>query len=167
MGERGPKPKPATVHLLNGNRSKLPVSQLLQKLQRPVGLPACPPELSDDARAEWSRLGTLLECLGLISDLDMAAFALYCEAWGDYLRACRKLAALGDAGYVMSTPSGYQQIGPWLSIKNVAAANVNKYKQEFGLSPADWNRVDANPQGDLFNGQGSDNKSPDATRFLR
>lgn len=166
MGERGPKPKPATVHLLNGNPGKKNVGGLIQKLQRPVGLPECPPDLSEDARLEWGRLGVLLEQLGLISELDMAAFALYCESWSDFQRACRKLKELGEKGYVMETPSGYQQIGPWLSIKNNAAANVNKYKQEFGLSPADWTRVDANPQGDLF-GNGQEQVKDTAARFLR
>lgn len=125
-----------------------------------------PAHASEDGRAEWQRLGSLLEQLGLISDLDLAAFALYCEAWSDYLRACRKLQQLGDKGYVMDTPSGYQQIGPWLSIKNNAAANVNKYKSEFGLSPADWNRVEANPQGDLF-GDDQQGLQNTAARFLR
>lgn len=154
-GTRGPKPKPASLHLLHGNPSKIPIKDLLGKVRRPVGLPACPDELSADARIEWDRLGALLVGLGLISHLDLASFALYCEAWGDYLKACRKLKELGDRGYVESTPSGYQQMGPWLSIKNRAADAVNKYKSEFGLSPADWNRVEANPQGDLFNDQGS------------
>lgn len=152
MGQRGPKSKPAHLHLVTGNPSKLPVRGLLQKLQRPVELPECPADLSDDAKAEWNRLGPLLESLGLISQLDLAAFALYCDAWGQFLHATRKLQALGDEGMVMSTPSGYKQIGPWLSIKNNAAEKVNKYKAEFGLSPADWNRVDASPQGDLFGG---------------
>lgn len=165
MGRRSIPPH---LHLVNGNPSKKPLKDLLTIGKRPVGIPDCPETLIGDARAEWDRITPLLEALGLISSIDMAALTLYCDAWGDFLRAQRKLEALGDDGYVMNTSSGYKQIGPWLSIKNRAAEAVNKYKQEFGLSPADWSRVDPNPQGDLFGNGKEDTPAPEkgAARFF-
>lgn len=150
MGRRGPKPLPANVHQLRGNAAHKPLGQLLDDIVRPeVAVPSCPRHLSDEARSEWRRITPHLEKLGLISHLDRAALVAYCEAWGDYVWAQRRIAALnegdatGERGRVWDTPSGYKQISVPMQIKNRALEQIAKFLAEFGMSPAARSRVTA------------------------
>lgn len=148
MGERGPKPAPATLHLLRGNPSKLPLSSLLDDVVRPpVALPECPVHLDAEARAEWARIGVHLVNLGLVSEIDRAALAAYCTAWSDYVWASNRIAALnagdasGERGRIWDTPSGYKQISVPMQIRNRALEQMRKGLAEFGMSPSSRSRV--------------------------
>jgi len=81
MGQRGPKPLPANVHLLHGNPSKKPLADLIDSLQPEIEVPSFPKHLWMEARKEWKRIAPELMRYGLISKLDRAALALYCQAW--------------------------------------------------------------------------------------
>lgn len=81
MGQRGPTPLPANVHLLRGNPSKKPLGELLDTLQPEIEVPSFPKHLWPEARKEWKRIAPELERYGLVSKLDRAALALYCQAW--------------------------------------------------------------------------------------
>jgi len=81
MGQRGPKPLPGNVHLLRGNASKKSYADLTAGVNPPVEIPGSPKHLLPDARQEWKRQGARLKELGLIAEIDRAAFALYCQAW--------------------------------------------------------------------------------------
>lgn len=81
MGQRGPKPLPANVHMLRGNPSKKTGVELQAGVHPDVEIPGCPPHLLKEAKKEWRRIGPELEKLGLISKLDRTALALYCQAW--------------------------------------------------------------------------------------
>lgn len=148
MGERGPKPAPAKLHLLRGNPSKLPLASLLDDVVRPaVAIPECPAHLDDEARAEWVRIGVHLQKLGLVSEIDRAALAAYCTAWSDYVWASNRIAALnegepsGERGRVWDTPSGYKQMSVPLQIRNRALEVMMKALAEFGMSPSARSRV--------------------------
>jgi len=151
MGKRGPKPTPPALQLLRGNPRQRGLSTLLDETLRvPVTVPELPSflrakgdgaALAEEARAEWRRITPHLEQLGLISQIDRAALANYCFYWALDVLAAKKLIQLGEAALVETTPSGYRQIGPWLAIKNRAAAALKVYLAEFGLSPAARSRV--------------------------
>lgn len=150
MGQRGPKPMPANVHLLRGNASKKPLSQLLDDVVRPdVEVPTCPSHLSSDARAEWKRITPYLKQLGLITAIDRAALTAYCDAWGEYMWACRRIEELnaddptGERGRIWDTPSGYKQISVVQQIRNRALDQLGKFLAEFGMSPSARSRVTA------------------------
>lgn len=162
MGTRGPKPLPANVHALRGNPSKLPRAQLLDETLRPdVAIPPCPSHLQGEARKEWRRITPHLKQLGLISQIDRAALTAYCDAWGEYVWAARRIEALnaeasaagdasGDAGRVWNTPSGYKQISVIQQIRNRALELMRQFLAEFGMSPAARSRVTrSDPQLDL------------------
>jgi P27 family predicted phage terminase small subunit len=150
MGARGPKPLPANVHLLRGNAAHKPVGQLLDDIVRPeVAVPPCPQHLSADARAEWRRITPHLKKLGLISQIDRAALTGYCQAWGDYVWAQRRIKELngddpaGERGRIWDTPSGYKQISVPMQISNRALDQMAKFLAEFGMSPSARSRVTA------------------------
>jgi P27 family predicted phage terminase small subunit len=149
-GERGPLPKPAQLHLLHGNPSKKPMAALLDEKVRPkVEIPEAPKHLIPEARAEWTRIVTHLEQLGLISQIDRAALSAYCQAWGRWVDVEGKIAELNKkdkqhlAGLIGDTPSGYKQISVLLQISNRCVEQMEKFLSHFGMSPAARSRVTA------------------------
>lgn len=150
MGERGPLAHPANLHLLRGNPSKKPISALLDEGVRPkVEVPDCPEHLTAEARREWSRISGHLKQLGLVSQIDMAALAAYCQAFGRWVDVETKIAILnaedrdGVAGMIGDTPSGYKQISVLLQISNRCVEQMEKFLRHFGMSPAARSRVTA------------------------
>lgn len=92
MGQRGPQPKPANVHLLHGNPSKKPLAALLDEFKPEVEIPDCPGWLWPEAKKEFKRITPELERYGLISLLDRSAIVRYCQAWAEYVWAKKMLA---------------------------------------------------------------------------
>jgi P27 family predicted phage terminase small subunit len=132
----GPAPKPTALHLVHGNPSKKSRDELRDGVSPDIVLPDPPDLLSDEAKEEWARLGPEMVRLGLISNLDRAAFAVCCEHWATWLHAQAKLKALGPEGLVDVTPSGYVQMSVWLQIRNRAAEGLRAYLGEFGMTPS-------------------------------
>ena len=63
----------------------------LDDLQPLVEVPNCPAHLLPEARKEWKRITPELERYGLVSKLDRASLALYCQAWARWVWAERQL----------------------------------------------------------------------------
>jgi hypothetical protein len=74
----GRKPKPTVLKLITGNPGRRPLNRREPKL-RP-GIPSCPPHLSPEAKREWSRVIPLLAECRLVTEVDRAALAAYCQA---------------------------------------------------------------------------------------
>ena len=158
MAKRGPKPLPANVHMLRGNPSKLPADKLLGEPRREVEIPECPSHLLPEAKMEWKRITAQLEKLGLVSQIDRAALAVYCQAWARWINAECKIQELGESGLVDTTPNGYRQMGAWLQVSNRAADQMRAFLVEFGMSPSSRSRVTPNPQMELFAREGDADK---------
>ena len=152
MGQRGPAPKPAAIHLLNGNPGRRSQAAPGSVPAPAVAIPEAPEWLLDAARAEWDRITPELETLGLISALDVAHLAAYCQAYALMVRTgeeLKRLQAEGLAesvpnrtrGLVDSTPSGYKQMSALMTVYNRACDAMAKHAAEFGLSPSARMRV--------------------------
>jgi len=162
MGQRGPKPAPATVHRLRGNPSKIPDHILDKELTVDVEKPSCPNHLSKPAKAEWKRIIVHLEKYGLISQLDRAALAVYCQAYGRWVEAENKIKELGEeGGLIIYTQSGYQQISVWLQISKKAVEQMKAFVGEFGLSPSSRTRINPSP-----NQKKKDDDSDSAAKYF-
>lgn len=180
-GTRGPKSLPANVHAIRGNPSKLPLSQLMDELQPLVEIPNCPAHLLPEARREWKRITPELQRYGLISKLDRAALALYCQAYATWVWADQQLlqavaaAAEGKAkaeaegkpwtggdGYTIPTPNGHLGYSPHWVIRNKAMEQVKQFAAEFGLSPVHRGRVSMsnNRQADWVGHGEEDDQKP-------
>lgn len=147
---KGRKPLPANVHLLRGNPSKIPDARLHGSVQPEVERPECPEHLSEVARVEWDRIVVELEKLGLVSQLDRAALAVYCQAWGRWVEAERHLAELGLEGLTMRTPTGFERPSAWLLVSERAVEQMHRFLTEFGMTPSARARVQRSPQLALF-----------------
>lgn len=132
----GPAPLPANVHRMNNNPSKKSAGELKDELKPDVCLPDPPAHLLPEAKVEWVRLGPEMIRLGLITQLDRAEFASYCQHWARWVQAETKLKELGDSGLIDTTPSGYKQMGVWLQISHRAADGMHKSAREFGMTPS-------------------------------
>ncbi len=144
----GRKPTPTTLKLLRGNPGHRPLNQDESKPQ--PRLPRAPRHLSEESRKEWTRAGRFLLQLGLISDLDLAAFAAYCTAYGRWVEAEQ---ALRTHGVLMKSPNGFPMQSPYLTVANRAMEQMRSLLLEFGMSPASRSRVSGIPlveEGDEF-----------------
>lgn len=149
--KRGPAPKPTSLKLVQGNRGRRPIADC--EAAPEVVAPDCPDHLLADAREEWQRIMPFLIRYKLVTEIDTAALALYCQAYGRWQEAERKIAeqrAKGGDGMLVKAPSGYPIQNPYLAIANRAMEDCYKYLQQFGLSPSARTRVTVNLQGDLF-----------------
>lgn len=144
MGRRGPPPKPRKIKLLRGT---------FRKDRAPKAVPdppkgAKPPNwLSKAAKKEWQRIGPWLEDQGLLTKVDVAAFASYCDLYAtmqEFRKLCRKVGA------AVSIQQGY---------RNVLAKTTTQMKQYlalFGLSPADRERIGVEPAAPPASGDDDD-----------
>lgn len=154
IGQRGPLPKPNVLKLLAGNPGKRPLN-LADGVNPRVEIPSAPKHLGLEARKEWKRVTPLLEELGLISGLDRAALALYCQSVGRLteleMAFNGKVAAHVAAGmtypeavYQVSfsvTPNKFEQQSVLFQMLRAHREEVNRYLGHFGLSPAARARV--------------------------
>lgn len=133
---RGAKPTPTALRRANGNPGKRGYNA--QEPTPEQNLPNCPPHLNDAGREEWHRLAAEMNALGILTRIDRAAFAAYCQCYGRWVEAEDKLA---ETPMLFKTKTGYVQQSPWLSIANKQLELMGRYAAEFGMTPASRPRV--------------------------
>lgn len=148
----GRAPKPTALKLVQGNPGRRPVESKGEARLAFVA-PHRPAHLSPEAAAEWDRILPMLLKYQLVSEIDSASLALYCQSYGRWVEAEGKLAEVrqrGGDGLLMKAPSGYPIQNPYLAIANRAMEDCHRYLQQFGLSPSARTRVVPSGQLDLF-----------------
>jgi P27 family predicted phage terminase small subunit len=151
MAQRGPKPKPTTLKVLSGTARK---HRLGRDEPRPeVSRPDPPDHLTKAARGEWDRVVDALFRMGVMSDLDRAALAAYCQAYGRWVAAESALARMAEKdtvthGLMVRTKAGNAIQNPLVGAANKAMADMVRYAAEFGLTPSARTRVTASASGE-------------------
>ena len=140
MAVRGARPLPTKLKIVHGTLRK--GRQNAHEPEVLVEIPRCPRELSPAAKKEWKRIAPELASMGLLSRIDRAALALYCDSYGRWLEA---VASLQKFGVVIKAPSGYPVQSPYVAIANKSGEQVRLLLSEFGLSPSSRTRVHATP----------------------
>lgn len=143
MATAGRKPKPTNLKLVTGNRGKraLPKNEAVVENAEPMP----PAWLCDDAKVEWGRVCGQLFKVGLMTDIDRAALAAYCDAYATFAKCRRALEAMekespGSSLTTMTTNGNVIQ-NPILGILNQARINLVKFAAEFGMTPSARSRV--------------------------
>ncbi len=137
----GRKPVPTALRRMQGNPGKRAYNH--DEPAPPEGVPSCPDHLGAVARDEWDRLVLVLHGMGVVTLVDRAALAAYCQSYGRWVEAEEKLAA---TPVLLKTATGYVQQSPWLSIANKQMELMGRYMSELGLTPASRSRIAiANP----------------------
>jgi P27 family predicted phage terminase small subunit len=132
----GPRPKPTAWRRAKGNRGKRAWNHA--EPVPPEGVPDCPAHLNAAAREEWDRLVGVLHEMGVVTLVDRAALAAYCQCYGRWVEAEEKLQT---TPMLLKTATGYVQQSPWLSIANKQMELMGRYMAELGLTPASRSRV--------------------------
>ena len=132
----GRKPLPTAVKELRGNPGKRPLNSREPRAR--VKAPTCPKHLGKTARAEWRRVVRELTAMRVLSEIDRAALAGYCVAYGRWVEAEEQVAKLGT---VVKTTNGNLIQNPYLSIANRALIDMAKLATEFGMTPSSRSRV--------------------------
>lgn len=140
MGRRGPAPKPTPMKLLQGNAGKRAINKNEPKPQ--LKAPPCPAWLSPEAKREWRQLAPALERLGLLTEVDKAIFAVYCQSWAEWRAS---VDFLHGEGYTFETPKGYVQQRPEVAIGQRARKDMIAFGSQLGLSPASRTRISVEP----------------------
>ena len=139
----GRKPKPTALKVLEGNPGKGEINR--HEPAPGKGMPKCPRWLLPEARKEWNRLAKKLNQMGVLTEIDQAAFAAYCQAWARWKEAQE---AINECGAVYETDTGFRK-SPWVTIANDNQRLMIQAASEFGLTPSSRSRIVA----------GSDSKS--------
>lgn len=133
---RGRKPKPTRLKVIEGNLGKRPING--REPIPPSSRPTCPSHLSATAKSEWKRLAEQLNRIGLLTQIDRTVLATYCQAYGRWVEAERKLATSPP---LLKTPAGYVQVSPWITISNKQVELMTRLMAELGLSPSARSRL--------------------------
>jgi len=143
--QAGRKPKPVKLKLIEGNPGKRPLN--LDELKPNPIAPKCPSWLMNDAKKEWKRVAPELEILGLLTHIDMASFAGYCQSFAKWKKAEEFIKKHGSTykipkrdkdGNVVSV---YIAQFPEVAIANQCLNQVRAFCAEFGLTPSSRGRI--------------------------
>ena len=138
MAQRGRKPRPTAIKELEGNPGRRPLNKNEPKPDKKA--PRCPSWLEEEAKKEWKRMGKILEQMGLLTEMDMAAFAGYCQAYARWKEAEEFVT---QHGTIIRTPNGYLQQVPQVSIAQTNLKIMLKFCEQFGLTPSARSRIAA------------------------
>jgi P27 family predicted phage terminase small subunit len=132
----GPARKPTRLRLIQGNPSKRPLNK--REPQPKVGVPPCPKHLDAEAKREWIRMSRQLEPLGLLTVIDRAALAAYCQAWSRWVEA---ETLVSEHGLILTSPNGYPMPSPYVTVANKAMRAMHSLLVEFGMTPSSRSRI--------------------------
>jgi P27 family predicted phage terminase small subunit len=142
MGERGPKPKPTFLRILEGNPGKHPMPPGEPQAPRVSSLPV--PEWFDEDRAAlWADVTHELALMNGLSRVDYQILVMYVDTIAECHRLSKKLIALKDS--VMK----YGPEGKKRNIKSIPYFHqlvaqkqlALKFAAQFGMTPSARARI--------------------------
>lgn len=147
MGRRA---KPVSVHLLNGNPSKLKLKpdtaplaagehQSHDNSVAELRVPPPRPGLSPEARAHWKRLAPVLVFRGLLRETDLDSFETLCRLEAEYAALTKMISSPKKAYYTAA--DGKPRRHPAVADRRATLKDLRDYRDRFGLSPLARARV--------------------------
>ena len=76
--------------------------------------------------------------MGVLTPIDRAALAAYCQSYAKWVEAENKLK---ETPALLKTPSGYVQQSPWIAISNKQLELMGRSMTDLGMTPASRSRV--------------------------
>lgn len=135
----GRPPKPTALKELTGNPGKRSLNKKEPALK--AERPPCPKHLQGEARTEWNRVTKQLLDIGVVTKVDRAALAAYCQCWARWVQA-EEAMRQPDFLMITTTDNGYPVVSPWLNVANTAMKQMLRFLTEFGMTPSSRSRVD-------------------------
>lgn len=140
MGLRGPAPQPTALKIKRGNPGK---RSLNKNEPKPHGTPKCPSWLDTEAKDEWKVVAPELKRLGLLSIVDGAALAAYCQNYSRWKQAEKKIQT---DGMWIENRFGDVVAHPAIRVAEKAMDLIKRFVAEFGFTPSSRCRLTANPE---------------------
>jgi len=122
MGERGPQAREAGETAANIR----------------TGRTSPPSHLGKIARQEWKRIFRVLYDHGLVTTLDRALLAAYCQVYARWVQAEGELE---EVGLTFKTEKGYVGQMPQVAIAQKAIDQLRAICQQLGLSASSRGRI--------------------------
>jgi len=144
---KGRKPKPTKLHILNGNPSKKNLDTNEPKPKPAPGPPKPPSWMCTEAKKEWKRIVPELHRLGLLTIVDEAALANYCQAYGHWVQAEKAIKKYWKENkkltYTYVNKNGYANEVPIpeITIAQKYQNIIKAFCAEFGLTPSSRSRM--------------------------
>jgi P27 family predicted phage terminase small subunit len=143
-----PHPHPTALKKIKGTLSKRAATK--NEPQPSQQLPPIPPWLKPVAQDAWNALVPELQRLGIITLLDVNAFARYCCLLADWKECIDYIAANGpdlivkdEQGLVVGVvPTPYPRR------RLEYERELHKYEDRYGLTPSARTKLNANPEGE-------------------
>jgi len=141
MGRRGPAPKPTAQKIAEGNRGKRPLNT--REPQPRTDAPRCPNWLDKIAKAAWAQLVPQLREMGVLTTIDQHALAAYCQSYARWRKAEEFIQRHGEVFPIKDDDGNlkYLQQVPQVAIARNLLQMLNRYQQEFGLTPSARTRI--------------------------
>jgi P27 family predicted phage terminase small subunit len=155
---KGRKPKPTKLKILTGNPGHREIND---REPQPTPGASMPDWLSQSAKSEWKRIAPELLRLGLVTVVDRAALAAYCQAYAELKEATKQLDTEGRIVAVYAKDLNGDVLldrkknpvvesyraHPAVKLQRDAFARVKAFLAEFGLTPSSRSRLSMGPQG--------------------
>lgn len=131
MAFTGPRPKPSALRVYG--------SAINEDEPKPeVTLPPCPEYLDAVAAERWCDLSLELYELGILTNIDSDALAVYCSTYSRWREA---LANLARTGPLLRNAAGVFYDSPCLNHVRSAEKEMRRMLTEFGMTPSSRTRV--------------------------
>ena len=146
-----PPRKPTAIKKLEGNPGKRPLNE--NEPQFDSSTPTCPAWLTQTAKREWRRVLPLLtEVPGLITQMDRAELAAYCQCYADYVAVVNKIKSLKGTTYEVLNAQGETtyRTYPEIEQRNSLLTQIRAFCTDFGGNPVSRSRMTV-PQGSKKN----------------
>jgi P27 family predicted phage terminase small subunit len=134
--------KPTALKILHGDYDKNPQRRNRSEPVVESAIPDCPDWIDGDARDEWLRVVVELGSMKVITLPDRAAIEAYCQIYGTWREALRRVA---EEGLILASKDGLYE-NPASKIASRCASDLHKYLCQFGLTPASRTRVNVTQQ---------------------
>jgi P27 family predicted phage terminase small subunit len=136
----GRKPKPPALKILEGNPGKRRIETDIP--QPDDRIPTCPHWLEEAAKVEWMRVAPELNRLGLLTRVDRAALAAYCQSYARWQAAETILSSEGiTCEYTNKNGSTNTTLRPEVLVAKQYLQFLRAFCSEFGLTPSSRARM--------------------------
>jgi P27 family predicted phage terminase small subunit len=138
-------PTPTQLKILRGNPGKQALNKLEPEPELLAELPEPPDFFNQPAIDEWWRIVEELHRLKMLTTFDVTALAAYCQSWGRWVEAERKIAVMrkvnADSALLVKGSMSNVVPNPLIKIARLAAQDMVRYAAEFGFTPAARSRI--------------------------
>ena len=155
MGKRGPPPTPTALLRLSGGWRGTYTNRNEPEPEK--GRPRCPVWLDEYAKAVWKQLVPQLDAMGVLAKIDGHALTVLCQTWSRWRKAVEFIQENGET-YAVKDEAGrvkYLKKFPQATVIDSSARTLNRFMQEFGLTPSARTRIEVpgQAQGDGAEGK--------------